>query len=163
MFILQKGTPHDEIVGQSNQPMIVVLYDVVDNNENMYYIMIEQELLLDTRSFNEAIYLLLAVHYVFNLEYNTVVHEVMLFLQEFVCLLKSKTTKHSAVYTSITSRLFRESKKFSQQETAQDWLTCDCHVYIYVTFMYYTSLSLYISQMLNLQHSFCLFKKYLLK
>ena len=93
--------------------MIVLMYDVVDSSENIYYIMIEQELILETRKFEEAIFLLLAVHYVFNLEYNTAVHDVLLFLQEFVCKLKSKV-KHSAVYTAITTKLFRASQKILQ-------------------------------------------------
>ena len=95
--------------------MIVLMYDVVDSSGNVYYIMIEQELILDTRSFEEAIFLLLAVHYVFNLQYCTIVHDVLLFLQEFVCKLKSKG-KHSAVYTANATKLFRASQKTSAKK-----------------------------------------------
>ena len=41
--------------------MIVLMYDVVDSSETIYYIMIEQELILETRKFEEAIFLLLCI------------------------------------------------------------------------------------------------------
>ena len=67
-------------------------------------IMIEQMLLQDTRL---AVYLLLAVHYIFNLEYHGVILDSLLFLQEFVLELKEKG-KWSAFYTTITSRQAQE-------------------------------------------------------
>uniref|UniRef100_A0A1X7V755 Uncharacterized protein n=1 Tax=Amphimedon queenslandica TaxID=400682 RepID=A0A1X7V755_AMPQE len=66
LLSVKSGTPHDEIVGISNQPMIVSLYDSEDPSRNNYYIMVEQELLQETRSFKEAIFLLVAIHYIFN-------------------------------------------------------------------------------------------------
>ena len=60
--------------------------------------MIEQELVVETNCFDEAIFLLLAVHYVFNLEYNASVSDTLVFIQEFVCKLKVSKTKHSPVY-----------------------------------------------------------------
>lgn len=101
------GTPHDEIIGNSNQPMIVVMYDVDESVDNRYYIMIEQQLLLDSNSFTYTLFLLLAVHYVFNLQYNAVVEGTLRFLQEFVCNVKDKNAKHSASYTSITTHLYQ--------------------------------------------------------
>ena len=95
--------------------MIVLMYDIEDSSRNHYYIMIEQELLQDTHHCDEAIFLLLAVHYIFNLEYNGTVSDSMLFIQEFVCKLKDTKCKHSAVYTNVTSRLYRASKKMLPQ------------------------------------------------
>ena len=88
--------------------MIVVMYDVTDSSKNIFYIMIEQELI--SRSHIPFF----AVHYVFNLEYNANIHDTLMFLQEFVFHLKFKG-KHSAVYTSITTRLFRESQKIMKK------------------------------------------------
>ena len=90
--------------------MIVSLYDSEDPSRNNYYIMVEQELLQETRSFKEAIFLLVAVHYIFNLEYDATVIEPLLFLQEFILNLKEKG-RRSAVYTAITSRLSRAVTK----------------------------------------------------
>ena len=60
--------------------------------------MIEQVMLHDTPDFTQALFLLLAVHYVFNLEYDTCVQEPLLFLQEFVAGIKDTSNKHSAFF-----------------------------------------------------------------
>ena len=92
--------------------MIVLMYDVEEVNDNHYYIMIEQELTQETHSFAEAVFLLLAVHYVFNLEYNSAVYDMLLFLQEFICKIKDQQVKrHSAVYTTITTRCIGQAKR----------------------------------------------------
>ena len=96
--------------------MIVVMYDVTNSSKNIFYIMNEKELIVDTQNFQEAIFLLFAAHYVFNLEYNAIIHDTLLFLQEFVFHLKFKE-KHSAVYTSVTTRLFRESQKIMKRQS----------------------------------------------
>ena len=105
-LLFQSGTPHDEIVGNSNQLMIVSLYNSEDPCRNHYYIMVEQVMLQDSQSFKETIFLLVAVDYVFNLEYDKSVLEPLLFLQEFVLNLKEKGQR-STVYTAIASRLSR--------------------------------------------------------
>lgn len=74
--------------------------------------MVEQELLQDTRCFKEAIFLLIAAHYILNLEYDGTVSEPLLFLQEFVLNIKEKG-RRSAVYTAITSRLSSATTKVS--------------------------------------------------
>ena len=91
--------------------MIVLLYDSEDPSRNHYYIMVEQELVQDTHCFKEAIFLLIATHYIFNLEYDGAVAEPLLFLQEFVLKLKERG-RRSAVYTAISSRLTRAAAKF---------------------------------------------------
>ena len=78
------------------------MYDVEEVNDNHYYIMIEQELTQETHSFAEAVFLLLAVHYVFNLEYNSAVYDMLIKDQQ--------VKRHSAVYTTIT-RLYRAGQK----------------------------------------------------
>ena len=50
-------------------------------------------------------FLLLSVHYVFNLEYDTCVLEPLLFLQEFVAGIKDTSIKYSALFSSVTSRM----------------------------------------------------------
>ena len=67
-------------------------------------------LLQDTQNFKEAIFLLVAVHYVLNLEYDKSVLEPLLFLQEFILNFKEKG-RRSNVYTAITSQLFRATVK----------------------------------------------------
>ena len=64
------GTPHDEIIGSTNQPMTVVMFDSEDSTRNEYF-MIEQQILVNTNDSRESIFLLIAVLYVFELEYMT--------------------------------------------------------------------------------------------
>ena len=49
---------------------------VHENNE--YFVMIEQQLLVKTNDFRESIFLLIAVHYVFDLEYDSAVGDTLL-------------------------------------------------------------------------------------
>ena len=50
--------------------MIVVVFDSEDSSRNEYF-MIELQLLVKTNDFRESKFLLIAVHYVFDLEYMT--------------------------------------------------------------------------------------------
>lgn len=77
-----------------------------DSSNNHFYIIVEQQLLQKTRNFVEVLYLLLAVHYVFNLEYEATNQSALYLLQEFVCKLKHKKVKQTAVYTAMTSHLY---------------------------------------------------------
>lgn len=91
--------------------MIVMMSDSDDCSRNEYFIMIEQDLLLKTSHFDEAVFLILAVHYVFDLEYDLRVNDVLTFLQEYVCKLKCGKVNRSAIYSTISTRLFRASLK----------------------------------------------------
>ena len=76
--------------------------------------MIEQELLQQTRSFVESLFILFADHYIFNLQYDVIARGCLYFLQEFICKVKDGKIKHTAVYTAITSRLYRASLNLPQ-------------------------------------------------
>ena len=54
------------------------MYNSQDGSHNDYYVMIEQELLLKTSHFDdhEVVFLLLAVHYIFDLEYDSTVSDI---------------------------------------------------------------------------------------
>lgn len=108
VLYLQRGTPYEEIVPPTSHPVIVVLRDMDDLSQDRFYIMIERVMLHDTLDFTHALFLMLAVHYVYNLEYDTNVQEPLLFLQEFVSGIKDTIIKHSAFYSSITSRIARQ-------------------------------------------------------
>ena len=58
--------------------MIVLMYNSQDGSHNDYYVMIEQELLLKTSHFDdhEVVFLLLAVHSIFDLEYDSTVSDI---------------------------------------------------------------------------------------
>ena len=70
--------------------MIEMMYDVEEASDNVYYIMIKQDLTQEAHNFTDAIFLLVAVHYVFNMEYKAEVHDMLLFIQECAKLRISK-------------------------------------------------------------------------
>ena len=79
-LLFQSGTPHDDVFGNCNQPMIVSLYYSEDPSRNHLYVMVKQVLLQHTRNFKEAIFFPVTV-YVFNLEYDKSVLEPLLFIR----------------------------------------------------------------------------------
>ena len=94
-----------EIEPPHKHPIIVVMKDIKDASLDRFYVMVEDVTLNDTADFTLALFMLLAVHYIFNLEYNPLVKEPLLFLQEFVAGIKDSSMKHSAYFTSICSRI----------------------------------------------------------
>ena len=102
---LQRGTPSTEINPPHNHPIIVVMKDIDDSSLDRFYIMVENVTMNDTADFTQALFMLLAVHYIFNLEYNSRVKEPLYFLQEFVARVKDTSVKHSAHFTSVCSRI----------------------------------------------------------
>ena len=69
-----------------------------------YFIAVEQELLLECKNFENAVFLLMAVHYVFNIEYHPKVKDVFFFLQKKVLDIPD-TNKHSPMYLSVSSAI----------------------------------------------------------
>ena len=70
-----------------------------------FFVAIEQELVVECRCMPNAIFIMLAVHFVFNLEYNRNVKDVLYFLQERVLGFPDPLYKKSAVYMSISSAI----------------------------------------------------------
>lgn len=59
-----------------------------------YFICVEHQLVTEINDFKTSIFLLIAVHYIFNLSYNTKAHDFFLFLQEkMLCIQSDKYTK----------------------------------------------------------------------
>lgn len=96
-----------------------MLRDIDDSSQDRYYIMIEQVMFSDTPDFTQALFLLLAVHYVFNLEYDASVQEPLLFLQEFVAGIKDASIKHSAFFL-LLPRAYHAS--------CIDYVTCNTYI-----------------------------------
>ena len=64
-----------------NSPRIARIYEGCINE---YYIICEQEVLCTTSSFCDALFLLFASYYTFNLEYPKQVQNILFFLQDHV-------------------------------------------------------------------------------
>lgn len=66
---------------------------------------IEQQLLIECKSLERAIFIMLGAHYVFNMEYNPMVKDVLYFIQEKVFEFPDATFKKSAIYLSTSSAI----------------------------------------------------------
>ena len=101
----QKGTPLGEITPPTETPVIIILKDLHDEARDQFFIMVENIRLHDNEDFTAALFTPLAAHYVFNIQYDSLVQSPLLFLQEFVVGIKEDSIKHTAHYANIVSRI----------------------------------------------------------
>lgn len=100
----QRGTPPQEAIDScNNHPHIVKFIDVTSDVLPQYFVAIEQQLLIECKSLERAIFIMLAAHYVFNMEYHSMVKDVFYFLQEKVFDFPDTTTNH--LFTCLPLRL----------------------------------------------------------
>ena len=100
----QRGTlPQEAIDSCNNHPHIVKFIDVTSDVLPQYFVAIEQQLLIECKSLERAIFIMLAAHYVFNMEYHSMVKDVFYFLQEKVFDFPDTTTNH--LFTCLPLRL----------------------------------------------------------
>ena len=72
LFFPQQGTPAQEAVDTSNNhPHIIKFADVTSDVLPQYFVAIEQQVLIECKNLERAIFIMLAVHYVFNMEYQS--------------------------------------------------------------------------------------------
>ena len=76
--MFQRGTPAEEVIDpNNNQPHIVRFVDASGDISPSYFIAVEQNLLMECRNIQSALYLMLATYYVFNIEYCTKIKDVL--------------------------------------------------------------------------------------
>ena len=81
----QRGTPAEEAVdAHNNQPHIVRFVDSVGDIPPSHFIAIEQELLLECRSLDRALFLTVASHFSFQYGILSQSKDVLFYLQEKV-------------------------------------------------------------------------------
>ena len=71
-----------------------------------FFIAVEQQLLLECKSLEKAVYVMVASHYVFNIEYRHRVKDVFIFLQEKILGFVDDTVKKSSIYLSVSSAIY---------------------------------------------------------
>ena len=71
----------------------------------MHFIAIEQELVLECRSIDSALFMVLATHYVFNIEYNPRVRDVLYYFQEKLLGSSDPKFKKSSIYMNVSSAI----------------------------------------------------------
>lgn len=87
-----------------NHPHIIRYIDADDEVPSNYIIVIEKQKLLQCSSLLSAVFILFAVHYVFNVEYYSKVKDFYLFLQSKLFDIK-EATSFSASYINVTSSI----------------------------------------------------------
>ena len=75
-------------------------------NDNMefppqVFIAIEKQLMHECMHFTSAVFTLMAVHYVFNIDYHSSVKDVLTYVQESILEIKGTSFKKSATYISV--------------------------------------------------------------
>ena len=70
-----------------------------------HFIAIEQHLLLECRNNKSALFLMIATHYVFNIEYCAKVKDVLYFIQEKVLGFSDNSFKKSSMYRNISASI----------------------------------------------------------
>ena len=82
----------------NNHPHIVLMRDLDEDNEDVcgqFFVAVEQSVMLECSNIFATIFYLIAAHYMFNIEYHAKVNYPLLFLQENVLGLPSKSIKHT--------------------------------------------------------------------
>ena len=70
-----------------------------------HFIAIEQELVLECRSIDSALFMMLATHYVFNMEYHPNVRDVLYYFQDKVLGFSDPLLKKSSIYMNVSSAI----------------------------------------------------------
>jgi len=83
----------------------VRFYDVDPEVPTKYFIAVEQEPIVECRSILSAMFNLVALHYIFNIQYHPRVRDVLFLLQEKVLQVEDPTFKKSAIYSNISSAM----------------------------------------------------------
>lgn len=105
-FNLQQGTPTKEAIdSQNNHPHIVRFIDASGGISPTHFIAVEQQLLLECRNIESALYLLVATHFVFNIEYCPKVKDILYFFQEKIICFPDSALKQSSVYRNVSSAI----------------------------------------------------------
>jgi len=83
--------------------MIVQFADADKDIAPQVFIAVEGESLIECGSFPAAVYMMFAAHYIFDIQYNPKVYDVLLFLQEKVFGVIDRSVKKSSTYLSVVS------------------------------------------------------------
>ena len=83
-FIIQLTTAPEEVAKESpprNSPRFVAF---VGERQTQYYVLVEQTVLCQVPSFQDALFVTFSSYYVFHLGYPTAIENVYFFLQDYV-------------------------------------------------------------------------------
>lgn len=87
----------------TNQPHLLRFVD--EDLPTQYFLAVEQIVHLEVSDFMKGIFLLLALHYVYDIQYHHRLKDIYLFLEDKLLGLDSPSCKKSAPYLSVTSAI----------------------------------------------------------
>ena len=103
--------------------MIFQDYDE-DDLDAQYFISVEQTLILESSNIFGAVFYWIAAHYIFNVQYHPKVSSVLLFLQEKVLSLPSKSMRRTPTFMTHVSGISRA--KDLEESTTEENMDCNC-------------------------------------
>ncbi len=101
---MQRGTPPSEAIDKGNNQPHIVHFKSEDDEDSLmqqYFICVEQQLMMESSNLVSALFLCLAAHYIFNIQYHPKAKDVWEFIQMNMAKVSSKGTKKRNV-TSCT-------------------------------------------------------------
>lgn len=103
---MQHGTPTEEVIDRSNNFPYIMSFSEDDSDiPAQHFVVIEQLPLIECRGYQTAIFVLIAVHFVFNIEYHVHVKDVLYFLQDKVMGFNDPKYRKSPMYSNVSSAI----------------------------------------------------------
>ena len=100
----QKGTSIQEIVDRNtNQPQLIML--VEEDLQTQFFVAVEQIPQIEVTDLLKGLFVLFALHYIFDLEYNPRLKDFYSFVEDKLLRLPSQSCKKSPNYSSVTSAI----------------------------------------------------------
>ena len=91
-----------EVVDKKNNHPHILRFENRDKDiPPQYFIVIEQDVIMECRNFTSALYYLISTHDIFNSSYNVTVKVVLFFIQRKIANFDDKSFKKSPVYLSV--------------------------------------------------------------
>ena len=104
---MQRGRPLKEVIDKdTNQPHLVRVVAVDDEELPIqYFIVIEQVVHLEVSSIVKSIFLLLAFHYVYDIQYNHRLKDLFLLFEDKLLAMSTTSCKKSPTYLNVSSSI----------------------------------------------------------
>ena len=88
----------------TNQPHLLRLVGAEDL-PSQYFVVVEQVVLMEVGDIMRGLYMLLALHYVFDIAYHPQLADLFLFCEDKVLCISTPSLKKSVTYLSVTSAI----------------------------------------------------------
>ena len=101
---VQRGTPVCEAMDcDTNQPHVIRFVD--EDLPTQYCIAVEQVVHLDVSSIVKGIFVIISLHYIYDIHYHPRVLDFLLFFEDKILNIKVPSTKKSAIYSNVSSAI----------------------------------------------------------